>query len=194
MVRSDDLLRLPSDLPVPIDDGMAGHLLGLRVAKVPLLSTSGQWVDLSAHAGRTVLYCYPRTGRPDQEPPNGWNLIPGARGCTPQSCAFRDHHRELEGLGARVFGLSSQDTEYQREAAERLHLPFSLLSDARLEFASALRLPLFEVDSMRLLKRLTLIVRDGVVEHLFYPVFPPDRNAEQVLDWLRKHRSPAEGR
>ena len=117
----------------------------------------------------------------------GWNLIPGARGCTPQSCAFRDHHRELERVGARVFGLSTQDSEYQREAAERLHLPFPLLSDARLEFASAMRLPTFEVQSMHLLKRLTLIIRDGTVEHVFYPVFPPDGNAQQVLDWLIAH-------
>jgi peroxiredoxin len=189
MTRSDDILRLPADLPVPVDDGMAGHLLGLPVAPRSLLSTTGQPIDLSALAGRTVVYCYPRTGRPDQEPPEGWNLIPGARGCTPQSCAFRDHHRELEGLGARVFGLSTQDPEYQREAAERLHLPFPLLSDARLEFASAMRLPTFEVQSMRLLKRLTLILRDGTVEHVFYPVFPPDGNAHQVVNWLMAHSS-----
>lgn len=187
MPRSDDILRLPPDLPVPVDDGMARHLAGLPVAPISLPATTGQRIDLSAFAGRTVVYCYPRTGRPDQEPPDGWNLIPGARGCTPQSCAFRDHHRDLETLGARVFGLSTQDTDYQREAAARLHLPFPLLSDARLEFASAMRLPTFEVQTMRLLKRLTLIIRDGVVEHVFYPVFPPDRSAQQVADWLRTH-------
>jgi peroxiredoxin len=188
MPRSDDdILRLPSDLPVPVDDGMASHLWGLPVARVSLLSSGGQTIDLSALPGPTVVYCYPRTGRPDQELPDGWNLIPGARGCTPQSCAFRDHYDELTALGARVFGLSTQDTEYQREAAERLHLPFPLLSDAHMEFASAMRLPTFEVQSRRLLKRLTLIIRDGGVEHVFYPVFPPDRNAEDVLDWLRTH-------
>ena len=187
MSRRDDIHSVPPDLPVPVDDGKASHLVGLHVASVPLPSTSGQRIDLSALRGRTVVYCYPRTGRPDQEPPDGWNLIPGARGCTPQSCAFRDHYRELEVVGTRVFGLSSQDTEYQGEAAERLHLPFPLLSDAQLEFASAMRLPVFEVQSMQLLKRLTLIIRDGVVEHVFYPVFPPDRNAEQVVDWLRTH-------
>ena len=185
MPRTDDILQLPPDLPTPVDDGMASHLPGMPVAKESLPSTWGRQVDLSALAGRTVVYCYPRTGRPDEEPPDGWNLIPGARGCTPQSCAFRDHHGELEALGARVFGLSSQATEYQREAAERLHLPFPLLSDEQLAFASAMRLPLFDVGTMRLLKRLTLIIRDGVVEHVFYPVFPPDRNAEQVLEWLR---------
>jgi peroxiredoxin len=188
MPRSDDILRLPPDLPVPVDDGMASHLVGLAAAPVSLPSTSGEEIILSALRGRTVVYCYPRTGRPDEEPPEGWNLIPGARGCTPQSCAFRDHHRELKALGARVFGLSSQDTEYQREAAERLHLPFPLLSDAQLELASAMRLPLFHVGSMHLLKRLTLIIRYGIVEHVFYPVFPPDRNAEQVLEWLTSHR------
>ena len=188
MPRSDDILQLPPNLPVPVDDGLADHLPGMRVAQVSLPSTEGQPIDLSALAGRTVVYCYPRTGRPDQELPDGWNQIPGARGCTPQSCAFRDHHRELEALGARVFGLSTQDTEYQREAAERLHLPCKLLSDEQRVFASAMRLPMFDAGSMRLLKRLTLVVRDGAVEHVFYPVFPPDRNAEEVIEWLRSHR------
>jgi peroxiredoxin len=187
VTRSDDILSLPSDLPVPVDDGMASHLLGLSVVPRSLPATTEDLVDLSALTGRTVVYCYPRTGRPDQEPPEGWDLIPGARGCTPQSCAFRDHHHELEVLGTRVFGLSTQDTEYQREAVERLHLPFPLLSDMRLEFASAMRLPTFEVKSMRLLKRLTLIIRDGTVEHVFYPVFPPDANAQEVVNWLITH-------
>jgi peroxiredoxin len=187
VTRSDDILSLPSDLPVPVDDGMASHLLGLSVVPRSLPATTEDLIDLSALTGRTVVYCYPRTGRPDQEPPDGWDLIPGARGCTPQSCAFRDHHHELELLGTRVFGLSTQDTEYQREAVERLHLPFPLLSDMRLEFASAMRLPTFEVKSMRLLKRLTLIIRDGAVEHVFYPVFPPDANAQGVVNWLIIH-------
>jgi peroxiredoxin len=187
MTRSDDIFRLPPDLPVPVDDGMASHLLGLSVASRSLSATTGEPIDLSALTGRTVVYCYPRTGRPDREPPESWNLIPGARGCTPQSCAFRDHYRDLEALGARVFGLSTQDTEYQREAVERLHLPFPLLSDARLEFTSDMRLPTLEVQSMRLLKRLTLIIRDGVVEHVIYPVFPPDGNAQQVIEWLVSH-------
>lgn len=184
-MRTDDILRLPPDLPVPQDDGAADHLPGSAVAPALLPSTGGGLVDLAALTGRTVVYCYPRTGRPDQEPPDGWDLIPGARGCTPQSCAFRDHHAELQALGARVFGLSTQDTAYQREAAERLHLPFPLLSDARFEFATGMTLPTFDAGSMRLLKRLTLVIRDGVVEHVFYPVFPPDANARQVVDWLR---------
>lgn len=138
--------------------------------------------------GRTVVYCYPRTGRPDQEIPKGWNEIPGARGCTPQSCAFRDHYAELKAAGALVFGLSTQTTDYQREAADRLRLPFSLLSDADLGFAKALRLPVFEVESMVLIKRLTLVLRDGSIEKVFYPVFPPDKNAEQVIAWLNRAR------
>jgi peroxiredoxin len=188
--RTDDIFQLPPDLPVPVDDGLARHLPGARVFAVPLQATDGTYVDLSVLGGRTVVYCYPRTGRPDEEPPQGWNLIPGARGCTPQSCGFRDHAREIAALGARVFGLSTQDSAYQCEAVERLHLPFPLLSDEQLEFAAAMCLPTFEVGSMQLLKRLTLVLRDGMVEHAFYPVFPPDRNADEVVQWLRQHQIP----
>jgi peroxiredoxin len=187
VARSDDVYTLPADLPRPIDDGGVRHLPGIRLPAIALPATDGASVTLASLPGRTVVYCYPRTGRPDQEPPDGWNAIPGARGCTPQSCAFRDHHCDLAALGARLFGLSTQDTAYQREAVERLHLPFALLSDVDLTFATALRLPTFEVASMRLLRRLTLIVRDGVVEHCFYPVFPPDQNADEVVRWLAAH-------
>lgn len=188
MPRSDDVYELPPDLPVPEDDGACDHLAGMRLPSVPLASTAGRAVDLAALSGTTVVYCYPRTGSPDRDPPSGWDQIPGARGCTPQSCAFRDHDRELRALGARVFGLSTQPTDYQQEAAERLHLPFELLSDAELAFAHALRLPTFTVDSMTLIKRLTVIVGDGRVEKVFYHVFPPDRNAEDVLEWLARRR------
>jgi peroxiredoxin len=194
MPRSDDLYALPESLPVPVDDGACAHLAGLAMPAIPLRSTAGGLVDLSRLGGSTVVYIYPRTGRPDRDPPAGWNDIPGARGCTPQSCAFRDHHRELQAAGARVFGLSTQDTGYQREAVERLQLPFDLLSDERYALTQALRLPTFTMESVVLLKRLTLVVRDGRIEKVFYPVFPPDRNAEEVLDWLsRKAREP-EGR
>jgi peroxiredoxin len=176
--------ELPDDLPVPEDDGAADHLPGMRLPSVPLASTSGEIVDLSALPGRTVVYCYPMTGRPDRSLPAGWDEIPGARGCTPQSCSFRDHHAELRSLGASVFGSSTQDTEYQREAATRLHLPFALLSDSDLAFAGALGLPTFEVDGMVLLKRLTLVIDEGWIEKVFYPVFPPDRSAEEVVEWL----------
>lgn len=190
MARTDNLYELPPGLPVPQDDGACAHLPGLRLPRLALPSTAGASVDLAALEGRTIVYCYPRTGRPDQEVPPGWNEIPGARGCTPQSCAFRDHFEELKRAGAaQVFGLSTQDTAYQREAAERLHLPFDLLSDEKLEFARALKLPIIEVAGMTLIKRLTLIARAGVIEKVFYPVFPPDRNAGEVLAWLAAARA-----
>jgi peroxiredoxin len=183
-------LELPANLPVPVDDGACDHLQGMLLPSVPLLSTAGGTVDLSTLRGRSVVYCYPRTGRPDQEVPKGWDEIPGARGCTPQACAFRDHYAELEALGARVFGVSTQTPEYQREAATRLHLPFYLLSDKDLAFVRALRLPTFEfewtfgAERGTLAKRLTLVLRNGRIEHVFYPVFPPNKNAEQVRVWL----------
>jgi peroxiredoxin len=180
------LTELPPDLPVPKDDGAADHLRGMRMPHVSLRSTGGRDVDV-ADLGeqRTVVYFYPRTGRPDRPVPAGWDAIPGARGCTPESCAFRDHFAEITALGARVYGASTQDTDYQREAAERLHLPFELLSDSEFALTDALRLPTFDFEGVRLLKRLTLIVRAGRIEHVFYPVFPPDRHADEVLAWLR---------
>jgi peroxiredoxin len=187
---------LPADLPAPLDDGAARHLPGTRLPDLALMATDGTAVNLSRLAGRTVLYLYPRTGRPGQALPEGWDAIPGARGCTPQSCAFRDHFAELKALGvAHLFGLSTQDTGYQREAAARLHLPFAILSDEKLAFARALALPTFEVAGMTLLKRMALVIDDGVVTTVFYPVFPPDKNAETVRDWLRaSHDRPAPGR
>src|SRR5690242_4417790 len=180
-----------STIPAPQDDGATRHLRGARVASVPLQSTGGERVDLSALAGRTILYAYPRTGKPGVENPDGWDMIPGARGCTPQTCSFRDHFAELQALGVdHLFGLSTQDPDYQREAAERLHLPFAILSDERLELTTAMGLPTFETGGMTLLKRFTLVVADGTVEHVFYPVFPPDRSASDVIDWLsRRSRS-----
>jgi peroxiredoxin len=178
-------MELPKDLPIPQDDGACNHLTGMKLPSLELASTRGRRVDLSTLTGTTVVYIYPRTGRLDQELPTGWNAIPGARGCTPQSCAFRDHHQEVKALGVSdLFGLSTQDPAYQQEAAERLHLPFELLSDENLEFAQALRLPIFEVDGMKLIKRITLIARDGRIVKVFYPVFPPDRNADEVIEWL----------
>jgi len=176
---------LPTDLPRPQDDGACDHLVGMAVPSIKLPSTHGGTVDLGALVpGRTVLYCYPRTGKPGEAMPDGWDSIPGARGCTPQSCAFRDHYHELEALGANVYGLSTQSSAYQREMAERLHLPFPVLSDTGLGFARGLRLPTFEIDGTQLIKRLTLVVRDGVIEHVFYPVFPPDASASEVVRWL----------
>ncbi|MGH2404165.1 MAG: peroxiredoxin [bacterium] len=186
MARADNLYELPGDLPVPIDDGACAHLLGMRIPSVPLMSTSGRLVDLAHPPGVTVVYCYPRTGRPDVEPPKGWNDIPGARGCTPQSCAFRDLYQEMRALGAEVLGVSTQTTEEQQEAARRLRLPFDLLSDAGLQFARALRLPTFQVDSITCIKRLTLVIHDRRIERVFYPVFPPDKNAAEVVGWLSR--------
>ena len=176
--------ELPEGLPVPEDDGAADHLSGKRLPSVALKSTARNVVDLSALAGVTVAYCFPMMGRPDSEMPQGWDEIPGARGCTPQSCAFRDHHAELRSLGARIFGISAQESAFQKKIAERLHLPFELLSDEDLILAEALSLPTFEVDGLRLLRRLTLIVADGQIQKVFYPVFPPDKNAEEVMQWL----------
>lgn len=188
-MRSDDLLTLPPDLPVPVDDGACDHLPGRPVPPVPLAATDGSTVRLDApFPGRTVVFAYPRTGRPDEDPPGGleaWDAIPGARGCTPQACSYRDHHAALVAEGVRVFGLSTQDTAYQREMAERLELPFPVLSDERLELAHALRLPTFEHAGLTLFKRHTLVIVDARIEHVFYPVFPSDRDAAQVLDWLR---------
>jgi peroxiredoxin len=174
-----------STIPRPVDDGAASHLAGMRIPFLPLAATDGTAVDLSLLPGRVVVFAYPRTGKPGMENPAGWDLIPGARGCTPQSCSFRDHFAELKTLGVNhLFGLSTQDTAYQREAAERLHLPFPLLSDEHLRLTMALRLPTFETGGMTLLKRLTLVIQNGKIERAFYPVFPPDRNATDVIAWL----------
>lgn len=183
---SKNLMQLPDDLPVPEDDGAASHLAGTPMPHITLPSTSGGPVELGKLSQRTVIYAYPRTGVPD-EPTffEGWEAIPGARGCTPQSCAFRDHHAELLAAGADVFGLSTQDTAFQREAVKRMHLPFAILSDDRLALTHALNLPTFDVNGLTLLKRITLVVRDGKIEYVFYPVFPPDGHAAAVLAWLK---------
>ena len=177
---------LPPDIPVPQDDGAARHLTGMTLPDIVLSATSGPAVNLSKLKGRAVVYIYPRTGVPGVDAPPGWDDIPGARGCTPQSCGFRDHFAELKALGvAQVFGLSTQDTGYQREAAERLHLPFPILSDAELKLTHALNLPTFTTSGMTLLKRMALVIDDGRIVKTFYPVFPPDKNATDVVAWLR---------
>src|SRR5271155_5146897 len=177
---------LPAGIPVPQDDGAARHLVGMRLPDLPLPATRSGAFNLSLLLGRIGLFICPRPGVPGVVLRPGWDDIPGARGCTPQSCSFRDHFAELKALGAaHVFGLSTQDTDYQREAAERLRLPFPILSDAELKFTRALKLPTFGVAGMTLLKRMVLIVDDGVIGKVFYPVFPPDRSAAEVIDWLR---------
>ena len=174
-----------STIPAPRDDGATRHLVGARMASVPLRATNRETVDLSELVGRTIVYAYPRTGKPGFENPDGWDMIPGARGCTPQTCSFRDHYAELKALGVdHLFGLSTQDPDYQREAAERLHLPFAILSDEHLNLMRAMNLPTFQTSGMTLLKRFTLVIVDGTVKHVFYPVFPPDRSASDVIEWL----------
>lgn len=183
---SPDLLDLPEDLPVPVDDGAADHLDGTTLPSVALPATDGSAVDLAALRGRTVVYAYPRTGEPGKGPlVADWDTIPGARGCTPESCGFRDHHGELAALGTRVYGLSTQDTAYQQAAVANLSLPFALLSDHGLELTRALSLPTFEAAGQTLLRRLTMVIEDAVVTHVWYPVFPPDRHADDVVAWLR---------
>ncbi len=189
-MTAHDPLTLPDGLPAPVDDGAADHLPGMAVPPVALTASDGRKVRLD-HPGpsaRTVLYAYPRTGRPGEDPlVADWDLIPGARGCTPESCAFRDHHADLRAAGADVFGLSTQDSDYQGEAVQRLQLPFALLSDSDLRLVHALGLPTFDAAGETLLKRLTLVLSGGMIEHAFYPIFPPDRHAGDVLTWLRTH-------
>lgn len=177
---------LPPNIPIPQDDGAARHLAGLRMPDLALPATDGAQVNLSKLPGRTVVYIYPRTGVPGQALPEGWDEIPGARGCTPQSCAFRDHFGELARLGVmHLYGLSTQGTAYQQEAASRLHLPFAILSDEKLALTKALKLPTFTAAGITLLKRMALVIDDGVITKAFYPVFPPDKNAEEVIAWIR---------
>jgi peroxiredoxin len=190
-MRTDELFTLPADLPVPVDDGACDHLPGMTLPPIGLLATDRSTVRLDDRAApRTVVFAYPRTGRPGEDPPGGlqsWDAIPGARGCTPQACGYRDRFAELTALGVRVFGLSTQDTAYQREAVERLGLPFAILSDERLELGRALDLPTFETTGLTLFKRFTLVISGGRIEHVLYPIFPSDRDAEQVIGWLTTH-------
>lgn len=184
-----DYLSLPSDLPVPPDDGAADHLPGLAMPALALTATDGETAALDRlPPGRTVIYVYPMTGRPGVDLPDGWDEIPGARGCTPESCGFRDHYAELTAAGATaIYGLSSQDTGYQSELAQRLGLPYPILSDPGLALAEAIGLPTFTADGDRLYRRLTLVIADGRIEHAFYPIFPPDGHAAEVLAWLTEH-------
>jgi peroxiredoxin len=186
---TQDYRSLPPDLPAPVDDGAADHLPGMAVPAVRLASTLGGELDLAAAAagpGRLVAYVYPRTGKPGEPLIEGWDEIPGARGCTPQSAAFRDHVGDFAALGATLVGVSAQSPEDQAEFAAREAIPYPLLSDEGLALERELRLPTFEAGGLTLYKRLTLVAREGRIEHVFYPVFPPDRNAADVLAWLAR--------
>ncbi len=184
-----DLTVLPANLPVPEDDGACDHLKGMRFPSVPLIATSGNKIDIGSNQGAVAIYFYPLIGRPDSPPMLGWNEIPGARGCTPQSCSFRDLYSEFKGLGVSLYGASSQSHLEQAEASKRLHLPFELVSDASFELASALRLPTFEYNSSVLIKRLTLVLVNGIIEKVFYPVFPPNENAANVIAWFKENQA-----
>lgn len=181
---NNNLYKIPENLPIPQDDGACAHLITLHLPTIALQSTAGRVVELANLPGYTVIYCYPRTGQPNVELPQGWDEIPGARGCTPQSCAFRDHYQELQAIGTQVFGLSTQSTHYQQEVVKRLHLPFELLSDSTLDFATQLQLPTFEVAGMTLIRRLTLITFNSEIKQVFYPIFPPEQNAIDVINWF----------
>jgi peroxiredoxin len=183
-----NLDQLPANLPVPKDDGGCRHLPGMALPDLELRSTSNRRVNLSkVPAARTIVYCYPMTGQPGKPLPEGWDDIPGARGCTPETCGFRDHHAELKRVGAEVFGVSVQSTAYQQEMVTRLKVPFEVLSDESMAFTKALKLPTFTAGGMTLIKRLTLVARGGRIEHVFYPVFPPDTHADVVIAWLKAH-------
>lgn len=188
MAQQKNLLEVDwSKIPAPEDDGLAGHLAGSMAPSIALPATNGTSIDLSRVGGKVVVFAYPRTGEPGKIGlTDDWDMIPGARGCTPQTCAFRDLNNDFSNLGARVFGLSTQSAAYQREMVERLHVPFPVLSDEALTLARAWRLPTMEVAGMTLLKRLALVLVEGRVDKVFYPVFPPDRNAADVLSYLSR--------
>lgn len=186
MSSINSLMSLPEDLPEPIDDGACAHLLGATLPSVSILATDGRLIDLSALTGRTVLFAYPRTGLPGQPPlVDHWNEIPGARGCTPQTCGFRDLWQEFAQAGHRVLGLSTQSVAYQQELVQRLGLPFPVLSDADLRLCTALSLPTLQVAGEVLIRRFALVLENGRVLKVFYPVFPPDQNAANVMGWIR---------
>jgi peroxiredoxin len=180
-----NVYELPKDLPVPQDDGAASHLIGQQLPSIALTATDGSVIDIGTRVNTVVIYCYPMTGQPNVLLPDGWDQIPGARGCTPQSCSFRDHYQEIRALGADVIGLSVQDTAYQKEMAERLHLPFPVVSDIDHKFQKALKLPTFQVAGMTLLKRITLIAKNGIIESVHYPVFPSDSDPDWVIERLK---------
>ena len=186
-----DFTKMPDDLPIPEDDGAAQHLIGMTLPRLSLLATNGKQIDLGLFPGLLVIYCYPMTGQPNRALPDGWDQIPGARGCTPQSCSFRDHYQDLKALKAEVVGLSVQTSDYQKEMAERLGLPFLVISDVDFKFQTALNLPTFVAAGMTLLKRLTIIAQDGKILAVHYPVFPSDSDPAWVIDYLKSNKTNA---
>jgi peroxiredoxin len=190
LAKRDNFYSLPDDLPVPLDDGACDHLNGLTLPNLILRSTLNRDLNLfETSKSKTVFFFYPRTGRPDEPAPIGWDQIPGARGCTPQSCGYRDAHSKFHDLGIQIFGVSTQTTDFQQELVRRIHLPFEVLSDSEFKLTESLRLPTFEFNSMRLLRRLALFVENSTVQKVFYPVFPPNENASQVLTWMETNKA-----
>ena len=183
-MRNDNIYSLPENLPVPQDGGECNHLQNTILPDINLMSTSSTKINLKKIKGKSVVFCYPRTGKPDIEPPLGWNDIPGARGCTPQMCTINEKVNYFLNLDISVFGLSTQETEYQQEMVERLNLNFNVLSDCHLDLTKALNLPTFKINDMTLLKRLTLVIENGVIIKVFYPVFPSTESVKNVLDYL----------
>lgn len=184
-----NLHELPDNLPIPVDDGACNHLLGSRVPSIYLNATSGKSVDLGSVAGTAVIFFYPMNGKPDSPPMIGWNDIPGARGCTPQVCSFRNEYSQLVAMNAKVFGVSSQPLADQKEASARLALPYELLNDTPLELTHAMNLPTFEYEASIYIKRITVITIDGVIKKTFYPVFPPDKNVSDVITWIKQNNA-----
>lgn len=185
----NNFYSLPENLPVPQDDGACAHLEGILLPSLPLRTTANRTIDLAAITkSPTVLFFYPRTGRPDEAAPIGWDEIAGARGCTPQSCGYRDLYSEFQSLGVQVFGVSTQATEFQQELVQRIYLPYEIISDADFNLTNTLKLPTFIFNSIRLLKRAAWFCKDGKIKKVFYPVYPPDKNAETVLNWIKSNR------
>lgn len=184
-----DLHELPDNLPIPVDDGACNHLLGSRVPSISLNGTSGKSVDLGSVAGTAVIFFYPMNGKPDSPPMIGWNDIPGARGCTPQVCSFRNDYSQLVAMDAKVFGVSSQPLADQKEVRARLALPYELLNDTPLELTRAMNLPTFEYEASIYIKRITVIAIEGVIKKTFYPVFPPDKNVSDVIIWIKQNNA-----
>jgi peroxiredoxin len=185
----DVIFSIPIDLPIPLDDGECNHLENMQIPNACLWSTDDQEINLSSLSGWNVIFCYPMTGRPGVPIPEGWVQIPGAAGCTPQACSYRDNHAELKRNRVGIYGISTQTSEAQKEASSRLGLPYPLLSDINHSFSSALKLPMLEVGGSKLIKRLTLILKDGVIKKCFYPVFPPDKNVFEVIAWLSENKA-----
>ncbi|VAW52529.1 Alkyl hydroperoxide reductase subunit C-like protein [hydrothermal vent metagenome] len=182
-----DLYQLPEGLPVPVDDGACNHLEGAPFPSMLITVTPHATYDFSKEKGINIIFFYPMIGHPDSLPMTGWNEIPGARGCTPQALSYKNYFRQITKLGVRLFGASSQALKEQNDAIDRLKLPFELINDSSFLLSNALKLPTFQFNEIKMIKRLTLVVVDGVIKKVFYPVFPPNKNVDDVIVWLKEN-------